>query len=301
MEATMKTIQTPARVEIKNVLFPTDFSEASNAAIPYAAEMVKRFGAKLFALNVRPPVINPMTDPATWPALERDAAAQAEAQEKSLRQAFKATKPEIMIAEGNFWEILQSAIQTHKIDLIVLGTRGRSGAGKFFLGSKAEEIFRQVPCAVMTVGPYTNGILPRHGEFTEILFATDFNAESPAAAAYAISLAQEFQARLTLLHVIAEEKPGDLILPGDLFSASEQRLHGLVPAEARMWCEPRFAVEQGPAAEKILEIARDRKADLIVLGSHRPTGFPGATTHLSMAVAHKVVSRAWCPVLTVRG
>ncbi|MGA7625931.1 MAG: universal stress protein [Candidatus Acidiferrales bacterium] len=297
----MKAVQTRARVEIKNVLFPTDFSAAGDAAIPYAAEIVKRFGAKLYALHVRPPVINPMTEPATWPVLEKAAAAQAEAQEKSLQEVFKASKPEVLIAEGNFWEILQSAVETHKIDLIVLGTRGRSGAGKLFLGSKAEEIFRQVPCAVMTVGPHANGITPRHGEFTEILFATDFSPESSAAAAYAISLAQEFQARLTLLHVIPDEKPGDLILPGELVPVSEQRLRKLVPSEAELWCEPRFAVEQGAAAETILQVAKDRKADLIVLGVRPATGFPGAATHLPMATAHKVVAQAACPVLTVRG
>ena len=67
----MKAAQTRVRVEIKNVLFPTDFSTAGDAAIPYAADVVKRFGAKLYALHVRPPVINPMTEPATWPVQRR--------------------------------------------------------------------------------------------------------------------------------------------------------------------------------------------------------------------------------------
>lgn len=116
-----------------------------------------------------------------------------------------------------------------------------------------------------------------------------------------MSLAQEFQARLTLLHVIPEERPGDLILPGDQAASSAQRLHKLVPAEAELWCGPHFVVEAGPAAEKILEVAEKRNADLIVLGVHRPSGFPGAATHLPIAIAHKVVSQANCPVLTVRG
>jgi nucleotide-binding universal stress UspA family protein len=75
----------------------------------------------------------------------------------------------------------------------------------------------------------------------------------------------------------------------------------LVPPEAEMWCELHFAVEHGPAAEKILEVAKQRKADLIVLGVRRPSGFPGAATHLPMATAHKVFTHAACPVLTVRG
>ena len=116
-----------------------------------------------------------------------------------------------------------------------------------------------------------------------------------------MSLAQEFQAHLTLLHVIPEERPGDLILPGEQTESSERRLHELVPAEAELWCVPQFAVEEGPVAEKILEVAKKRNADLIVLGVHRPSGFPGAATHLPTAIAHKVVTQANCPVLTVRG
>ena len=72
----------------------------------------------------------------------------------------------------------------------------------------------------------------------------------------------------------------------------EEFLSKLVPPEAEMWCVPHFAVERGPAAEKILEVAKQKKADLIVLGVRPPSGFPGAATHLPMATAHQVVSRA---------
>jgi nucleotide-binding universal stress UspA family protein len=263
--------------------------------------LAKRFGARICALHVRPPVINPMTQPATWHVLEKAAREQADAQKKLLLESFPGINPEVRIAEGDFWQNLESAIEKCHTDLIVLGTRGRSGTGKLLLGSTAEEVFRRSPCAVLTIGPHAHANPPRGGEFREIVYATDFSPESSAAARYAISLAQEFQAHLTLVHVIAEEKPGDLILPGELLESSERRLHELVPAEAELWCVPQFAVEQGPVAEKILEVAETRKADLIVLGVHRPSGFPGAATHLSIATAHKVVTRATCPVLTVRG
>jgi nucleotide-binding universal stress UspA family protein len=296
----MKALETHARVEIKNVLFPTDFSSAADAAIPYVAEIARRFGAQLHALHVRPPVINPMTEPAAWPSLERAAKAEADAQRHSLLAAFPGVKPDVMIEEGDFWQILKSAIEEQRIDLIVLGTRGRSGMAKFFLGSKAEEVFREARCAVLTIGPHSHA-KPFRGEFIEILYATDFSPASPAAAAYAISLAQEFQAHLTLLHVIAEEKSGDLVHAADLVGSAGRLLRKFVPPEAEMWCEPHFAVERGPAAEKILEVAKRRNADLIVLGVRRPSGFPGAATHLPMATAHKVVTHAACPVLTVRG
>lgn len=297
----MKALETRAKIEIKNVLFPTDFSSAADAAIPYTTEIVRRFGAKLYALHVRLPVINPMTEPAAWPALEKAAKAEADAQNQALRATFPGIKPEVILEEGDLWKILESAIEKQEIDLIVLGTRGRSGAAKFFLGSRAEEIFRRAPCAVLTIGPHVHGKLPRGGEFTEILCATDFSPASTGAVTYAISLAQEFQARLTILHVIAQEKPGDLVHGAELEASAGRLLRKSISAEAELWCDPHFAVEHGPIAEKILEAAQQRKADLIVLGVRRPSGFPGAATHLPMAIAHKVVTHAECPVLTVRG
>ena len=297
----MTTMGTGVRLEIKNVLFPTDFSPAGDAAIPYAAEIVRRFGAKLHVLHVRPPVINPMTEPASWPVLERAAQEEAAAQRQLLLSAFPGIETDVMIEEGNFWDVLKTSIEKHKIDLIVLGTRGRSGAGKFFLGSRAEEIFRQAPCAVLTVGPHAHGEPPRGGEFTEILYATDFSAAAEAAAPYAMSLAQEFQAHLTLLRVVAPEKAGELVNAGEYNGSGGEAIAKIVPWEADLWCEPRFAVEQGPVAERILAVAKERKADLIVLGARRPSGFPGAASHLPMSTAHKIVSEAACPVLTVRG
>jgi nucleotide-binding universal stress UspA family protein len=301
----MKTLDTRTRIQLQNILFLTDFSPAADAAIPYAAEMAKRFGAKLFALHMCTPVINPMTEPAYWTTLERAAHAQATRQRETLRKSFPGLEPHVLIEDGDLYATVLDVIEKNKIDLIVLGTSGRSGAAKFFLGSVAEEIFRQAPCPVFTVGPFTpGGALRRplrNGQLKEIVYATDFSPESAAAAAHAISLAQEFQAHLTLMHVIANEAPGDLLLPSELVKATEQHLRNLVPPEAELWCEPRFVVEQGSPAEKILEVARHRDADLIVLGIHNPSGFPGAGTHLPIATAHKVVSHAPCPVLTVRG
>lgn len=301
----MRALNSSTRIQLRNILFLTDFSPASNAAIPYAAEVAKRFGAKLFALHMRTPVINPMTEPATWAGLEEAAEAEATNQRETLRKSFPGLNPRVIIEEGDLYAKVLDVVEKNKIDLIVLGTRGRSGVPKFFLGSVAEEIFRQAPCPVFTVGPFTSGeALPAplgDGKIKEIVYATDFSPESISAAAHAISLAQEFQAHLTLMHVIADEAPGDLLLPGELVEATEQHLRHLVPAEAELWCEPRFVVEEGEPAEKILEVARHRDADLIVLGIHKPSGFPGASTHLPVATAHKVVAHAPCPVLTVRG
>ncbi len=297
----MKAVQAKTRVQFKNILFATDFSPAASAAVPFAAELAKRYGAKLHALHVRPPVVDAMTPPGTWRSMEEAAKIEDMQHEKDLANSFAGLQPEILIKEGDLWSSLAAAIEERDVDLIIIGTRGRSGVAKFVLGSAAEEIFRQAPCPVLTVGPNTPAPGKRAGEISRILFATDFSQASNAAAPYAASLAQECQAHLTLLHVIKKPKAGEFVQATDLVKASHELLRNLLTAEAALWCVPEYSVEQGDPAEKILEVATRTGAQMIVLGVRQPTGFPGAAMHLPIATAHKVVSHATCPVLTVRG
>ena len=301
MKAIMKPLSASTHVQFKNILFTTDFSDAAKIAAPYAAALAKRYGAKLYALHVRPPIANTGELPQDWRALEKIAEIEAHKEKFALAHTFEGIQPEIMINEGDLWPSIKTVIQEHSIDLIVMGTRGRSGIGKLLLGSAAEEIFRQAPCPVLTVGPHSPALPKSSGEITRILLATDFGPESQVAASYAISLAQECQAYLILLHVIDAPRTGDLVHPSELSSSSGRMLRNLVPLQAELWCVPDYVVEYGAPAEKILEVAAKREAELIVLGVRKPTGFQGAATHLPMAIAHKVVSLAPCPVLTVRG
>jgi nucleotide-binding universal stress UspA family protein len=77
-------------------------------------------------------------------------------------------------------------------------------------------------------------------------------------------------------------------------------MENLVSEKGERRCEPRYAVREGKPAETILDVAKNRKSDLIVLGVRKPEGIPGGATHLPIAVAHKVIAHAVCPVLTVR-
>jgi nucleotide-binding universal stress UspA family protein len=296
----MTTAAARTKLQLKNILFATDFSHAADAVIPYATEITKRYGAKLIALHVRPAVISPLASAASWPTLTAAARIEDAKHKEALTVAFTGMSPEILIEEGEIWAEISKAIEKYKIDLVVIGTRGRSGIGKFFLGSIAEEIFRNSPCPVLTVGPHASAGSLQAGRLRQILYATDFSPESSAAAAYAVSLAQEFQAGLTLLHVIAERKPGDLVSPEQVRDPAEHLLKALIAPEVQATFKTHYVVEQGEAAEKILQVAQYRNADLIVLGVHPERGVPGAATHLPIATAHKVVTQASCPVLTVR-
>jgi len=291
-------IATGTRITLSNILLATDFSNSANKALPYAGDLATRFGAQLLVVHAKAP-FNYAMAPEAWPTTA-DEGIEMEMQEMraSLAKSFPEVRSEALTGTGTAWEVIAAILDRREIDLIVVGTRGRTGLGRLLLGSQAEEILRRASCPVLTVGPRAES---RTGKLSSVLFATDFGPESLAAAAYAISIAQENQADLTLLHVLEAPRTGELVLPRDLEISTATVLRAIVPDEAKFWCEPLCVVEQGKPAEKILDVASRHHADMIVLGARKPTGVPGAATHLSMATVHQVVTQAHCPVLTVRG
>jgi nucleotide-binding universal stress UspA family protein len=296
----MIMFDTQKQAQLKNILFPTDFSSAANGALPYAAEIARRYGAKLYTVHVLPSDTYAMTPPETWPTSVEGAMREAKQQACELLSHLEGVEAEVLVRSGDVQMVIEDVIERFRIDLVVLGTHGRTGWGKVLLGSVAETIFRQAACPVITVGPHCSAD-PRDGvKFHQIVFATNFSPGSLAAAPFAVSLAQEGQAKLTLLHVIEEPKSG-LGNPDQLVPPELPMLCRVVPKEAKLWCEPEFLVEEGIAANKILEIAVQKKADLIILGVHPSRGPLHADTHFPMTTAHKVISQAPCPVLTVRG
>jgi nucleotide-binding universal stress UspA family protein len=288
------------RVTFRNILFATDFSHAANSAMPYAAGLARSFGAKLFVLHVKEP-INYALPPGAWETAQFQDDLEMENLRKGLHSEFSDLHPEVLEGEGKVWTTVAAAIETHKIDLVVVGTRGRSGIEKVLLGSQAEEVLRHTRCPVLTVGPGAESEEGKRGKLASILYATDFGPASLAAAPVAISLAEENQSRLTLLHVIEGHGAHEAKDREEFGETSEEKLRALVPVDAGFWCAPHFLVEQELPKEKILETARRTNADLIVLGARIPEGVPGASTHLSIATVHHIVANAGCPVLTVRG
>ena len=294
----MQAVQARTRITLKNILFATDFSQAADAAAPIAIQIARRYGAKVYGVHVNRFDDYTAAAPSAWAAMAEAAEKETKEDAGRLNEQLQSIEHEVVIGEGNLWEVLSNMIQQKEIDLVVVGTRGRTGFGKTLLGSVAEQILRQSPCPVLTVGPHVNPWSDEYVKMREILYATNLATDTPVAAPYAISLAQENQAHLVLLHVIEDPKAGDLVDSPEVTDLKERKLQQLVTEQAGLWCEPTYIVEQGPAAEKILDVAKRRPTDLIVLGA-RPA--KGLATHMNIGTVHKVVSQAKCPVLTVRG
>ena len=299
----METVPVSERIGLKNILFLTDFSEPSSIALPYAAMIGRAYGAKVTALHVVVPSSYTYMTPEMSTTL-LDAQEDATKTEMARVEADFAGLPREVIIERNIgvWPVLRELLPEREIDLIVLGTHGRTGVKKAVFGSTAEEIFRRTSVPVLTIGPSVRRSAHNGGRFQCVLFATDFNSVSGTAASYAVSLAQENQSRLVLLHVLPAPKAGKGSKSAELSVAEAlHRVEDLLPRDAELWCRPEPVVEHGQASGQILATAERCGVDLIVLGVRGMDTLTGLVTRVERATAYEVIAHAPCPVLTVRG
>lgn len=281
-----------APIRLINVLFVTDFSSAATAALPYAADLARRYAARLYALHVRPAPVEAVMAPPGWEGLAETAASEAERAKRELLRSFQGIQPEVIVKQGDLWMNLAAAVEAHHIDFIVLGLHAHSSFARFIWGSATEEVFRQVPCPVLTLGPHFPTSPARACDIAQILLATDLQPESKAAP-FALSLAREYRSHLILLHVMEDPPHAEV-------SRCAEALRHLVPLESGLTSAPEYLIARGSPAENILRVALEHKVDLIVLGARQPSALPGIAAHLPITTAYKVLSEAPCPVLTVR-
>jgi nucleotide-binding universal stress UspA family protein len=282
-------------VRLKNILWTTDFSPASQACLPHAIALARRYESTLYLANVVVPHPYPMVSPEAAPYVETLRQGSSSRLESLAESAeLQGTPHEVLMGHGEVADEVNSMVREHQIDLLVLATHGRRGLRRFLLGSVAEEIWRTAECPVLTVGPRALDRPIEEIALRQILYPTDLSAESFAAAPFALSLALEYGSRLTVLHVV----PAAIRTSARLLArAFRDEFREAFPSETAPWCEPECLVESGEPAETILRIAKDRQADLIVLGVRSPEAL--AKQHVSN-VAYPTVAGAECPVLTVR-
>ena len=285
-------------IAIKNILFATDFSPHSNAALPYALAIAHQYGATLYGVHVLASDDYLFVAPEAWPGhLQQEEQMQQEAASR-LAEQLRGVPHHALCGVGDVWDVLSGIVDEHDIDLLVVGSHGRTGARKLLMGSTAEKIFRQASCPVLTAGPNVVHQQKSVAEFSEILFATNFGAESVVAASYAVSLAQEHQARLSLLHVV-ERTQAETAAPKSDADLAMRQLRELVPPDTELLRHPEYFLDHGPSAERILQFSLAHGVDLIVMGVHPAYGVVSAVTHLAHTTAQHMVAHATCPVLTV--
>jgi len=305
-------------VGFKRVLIATDFSAASERALAYALPMVRRYGSMVSIVHA---ILPETRESITWDPLPRELDRQrleAEQQMGRLTEEarVKDLNPHMVLEQGPVWDVLSSIIQSENTDLLVLGTHGRGGLKQMALGSVAEEALRLAPCPVLTIGPNVPPVDRQRIEGGTILFATDFGPASTRALPYALSLAEDYRAKLILLHMVPPV-PVAVIGPGaycpGVYVAEEltewqttvkeesgQRLRKLIPADAKLTSKPEYLVAIDFLPEGILATAAAYNVELIVMGANRVAS-PRIVSHVPWVLTHDVIRQAKCPVLTVVG
>jgi len=312
----MSAVATAVNPQLKSVLIATDFSEASEKPLCHALAIARCYGAKFYLAHVVSSLGFTLAGPSAIAAVEEAVCRDAAQLEDDLVRsgALSGLQHQIVIRQGEVWPELEAIIRQEKIDLIIIGTHGRHGMGKLLLGSVAEQIFRQADCPVLTVGPgaYAQPRIETPRANRTCLLATDFGDASLHALPYAISFANQFEAKLVLLNVIplipmaAEPHwctARDAAQRQEIARIATLRRLEELTRNARLEVRPEFHVEfesASPVSETILQAAQEPRVDLIVMGLHRSTHI-GTVSHMSWTTAYEVVCRAACPVLTVRG
>jgi nucleotide-binding universal stress UspA family protein len=311
----MASIASPLDVQVKSVLIATDFSESSEKPLRHALAIARHYGAKFYLAHVVSSLGYTLAGAAALEAATDAVCRDARQLEDQLVKngALAGLHHEVIVRQGQVWEQLAEIIRLEHVDLVVIGTHGRRGLGKLLLGSIAEQVFRHAECMVLTVGPgsYPEARVERTGASRTFLFPTDLGAASLNALPYAISSANQFGAKLALMHVVAAvpmpegfhwHTAGDLMqMRESARIAALQQLENLTAA-AQLEVSPECIVEfesTDSISNQILETAEKLRVDAIIMGLRRSEHI-AAGSHLPWATAYEVVCGAGCPVLTVR-
>jgi nucleotide-binding universal stress UspA family protein len=300
------------RIQIERILCPTDFSEFSVRALRHATALARRFGARLTVLHVIPQWVPYTHAPAYFPGPMLANPALCRHVEQDVREfaapAIEAGVPvETMLREAEPWREIQAVAEELPADLVVMGTHGRGGFEQLLLGAVAEKVLRRAPCPVLTVCHEEGRTWEAPGLIRRILCATDLSEASGPTIRYALSLAEEYEAAVTFLHVLEgvpggddpayKELPETASLLRQIESVAREQLRTAIPADARNWCDVSERIVPGRAHQEVLRVAVEESADLIVMGARLHGLF--ARTILG-STSHRVVREASCPVLTVR-
>jgi nucleotide-binding universal stress UspA family protein len=163
---------------------------------------------------------------------------------------------------------------------------------------------RILPCPLLAVQDPDEGFIATPGQgirLKKILVGCDFSADSDLALSYALSLAQEFEAVLHLVHVMEPPTYPEFLTPAeqtqDMVRTDlvKEKLEGLVPGEARHWCTPKTAVLRGRPYEELVAYAMTQNMDMIVMGVR---GYGMVKTLFMGSTTDRVVRRSPCPVFT---
>jgi nucleotide-binding universal stress UspA family protein len=294
-------------IQLRRILFPTDFSASADRAFDLALLLAQEFGADLHMFHAvvlheedphnpahhfpDPGSIHRRLERLADSAMSRLAAGRpaTEARIQQVKSRGIAAAPTIL-EYANEWDA----------DLIVMGTEGRRGPSHLLLGSVAEEVGSHAQCAVLTV---RGGEPPEPlGAVERILVPIDFSEHSRRSLLVAKELAARYGAELQVLHVVEE-----VIYPSyfvqtidvtrELVDRATEALDDLVTSAVGADPVLQSVVVGRRAVPEIIHFAKEQESDLVVIASH---GLGGLEEFLFGSTAKRIVQSSPVPVLTLR-
>jgi nucleotide-binding universal stress UspA family protein len=276
--------------EPKHILCPLDFSELSDLSLKYAAAGAREYGAKLTVLHAemfelpryfsrtqREKLIQELSR--AKKTIQRDLAKHVK---KILGQSEAGLTVKYEVVEAHPVKAILEGAEKALSDLIVMGTHGRGGLKSLLLGSVVQNVVRNADIPVFTVRQKEHEFIDTNltsstPRLKRILCPVNMTEGARGAMTAAVSLANRFQSRLTVLYALETEEPGDL-------SKADEELQVWTSGAVNTQSEWRRVVRPGHAADQIIAFAKEEKEDLIVLGGqHNPfleATFFGRTTEL---------------------
>jgi len=286
------------------ILCPIDFSEFSVAAFHYALSLAEHYKTNLVVLHAVELRKYPYAD---YAASAGDFAsfrkALCEGGSAKLHDFLKkhshgGIEVRCIVDQGSASDLILSFAQTNDVELIVMGTHGRRGFDRLVLGSTTDRVMRRASCPVLVVSDPAHNAMTTGPEgqhrLSRILYCTDFSDNSGRALGYAISITEEYDAELTMLHV-TEGHP-DPLKAKTLAAACTEQLGELIPASKRKGLKLKTIVRLGKPYEEIVQQARDTQTSMITMtargGDALDRAVFGSTTY-------RVIQFGPCPVLAV--
>jgi nucleotide-binding universal stress UspA family protein len=274
-------------INIKRILCPTDLSPHSGKAVRYALALARAHEAELIFFHCTP---------------DADGAEKLKAFVLAHIDPFAARL--IVANADDIGEAIMMKAQLEAVDLIVMRSRRRPHRAAL-LGSTAESVCRSAPCPVLVMHNDEQEFVSDEMsvDLKRVLVAYDFSDYSELALRYGLSIAQEHQAELHLLHVLPPRSLNEpeiawYPLGGDsAYHNAARRLQRVVPAEVHLWCDVKTAVSEGHPYREILNYAEKNEIGLISVGAHG-AGF--GMRALFGSNVDRVLRQAPCPVLVAR-
>ena len=283
---------------IKRILFATDFLASSQLALDYAVAFAHHFKATIVMLHA---VELPSPARAAETETHRPSVSRWQLMDRLETVAIGVRNSgidvETYVEEGVPSDVILHAIHSHSADLLVLGIHGvHRGISHLLMGSNMEKILLAATCPTMTVGAQVLTRIDPTLHLNEILYFSDQTPAAIAAAPYANFLAREFNVPVDVCELLPESGDSTLHLRGELAAKAVQTSSSVGRAQADR-SRPVFQLDRGMEFDQIIERSDELRAGLIVLGVQTVSQL---SRHLHTSFAYQLLSKASCPVLTVR-